>query len=693
MINRFRPRTIRNKLFLIVMLICGITLLLATIAFSVSDRLAARKTLTYIVSSQATIVGQNAAPALTFLDQTAAREVLSGLALQKHIEVARLYDVENHLFAEYTLSAGEQSEDSQIGSNVTLNFVGNLLELYQPVYLEDEQIGTLYVRANLDTLGNRIGSYSSIAFLVLAGLLALTWMLTSRMHRTISKPVNHLVDVARQVTRNNDYSVRAEKMSDDELGELVEGINLMLEQIQSRDTQLADYAAELEQRVAARTADLEALTEQFRHLAYHDELTGLPNRALFVDRLKKSIASCERKKSKLAVMFLDLDKFKVINDTLGHAVGDHLLTEVAQRIRHCLRGEDTVARMGGDEFTILVNDLTDIDAAGDVAGKIVAALQQPMVVNNHCLQISASVGISIFPDDTDQADKLMTFADGAMYQAKLVGRNCYHFYMATLQQKVARKLAMEQSIGKGLANGEFKLYFDPRIDPTTQALKGMVVQLHWLSEEFGHLTPAEFIPMAESSKKISELGAWQLAQCCRQLASWRRQGLVSVPLSLRFTKAQFSDRQLLDKLACAIADHQLSPGDLILELETDTVLSDQAHAKDILARLDQAGITIALDYLGDGRLTLNEMITLPIKSVVLDNAQGRSLTSDSRKTALTDALIYLCHKLNINVVAKGVSSTYLLAKLRKMGCDQVQGSIVSRPLTSEDFASAYLTRR
>ena len=684
--ERFRIKSIRNKLFLIVMLISGTALLIATLTFAVNDRLAARKTLIYIVSSQANIVGQNATAALSFLDREAAREVLSGLALQNHIEVARLYDADGKLFAEYSLDSVEPDGLHQ-ETDQTMTFAGGRLELYQPVMLDNEQIGTVYVRANLEMLGNRVGNYSRLAFVVFGGSLLLTWLLTSRMHRAISTPVNRIVKVARQITNNNDYSVRADKVSDDELGELVDGINTMLDQIQQRDSQLAEYASGLEQRVADRTADLEALTEQFRHLAYHDELTGLPNRALFVDRLNKSIAHCERTDSKLAVMFLDLDKFKIINDTLGHDAGDELLIAIGRRIRSSLRNEDSVARLGGDEFTILVNDLESIDTAGKIAEKIVSALRMPVTIGNQTLQVTGSIGISIYPDDHRDADKLMTFADAAMYKAKLDPRTRYHFFMETLQQEVERKQKLKVAFRDAMAQNAFSLRYLPEVGAAGGKLRNVSVRAQWEHDNFGSVNSTEFIPLMDDEKDIAAITEWILTRTCKQIANWRRMGLDQVRFGIPLSLRQLSGNDLPGVIDRCFSEYGITGEDLLVEVAERELNGDDTG---VLGRLNKRRIGIRIGGVDPRRHSLNNLVNAPVDSIHLDPSLPSQVAVDGTLYRLTSAVVQLCHQLEIEVAASGLHRPDQLETMRKLGCDRLSGDTVARPMSAREFTGKYV---
>lgn len=454
MIAFFSSRSIRQKLFIIIVLISGAAVMTASAIFALNDRFATRRALSYVVSSQAVIVAQNSTAALAFMDTDAATEVLTGFKDQAHIIHAGIYDIDQQLFTEFTQWPQVTSTLSKSLKVVKDNPSEVYLELFEPIVVDDEIIGTLYVKADLDQFGITFGSYSRVIIFVLLGSLIITWLLARGLHRVITEPVGHIVDVARVITKNNNYSIRALKYHNDELGELVDGINSMLRQIQKRDDQLAEQREELENRVLIRTRELEQLSEEFKFLAYHDTLTNLPNRTFFIDLLNDGIKHASKSGQKLAVLFLDLDRFKNINDSLGHAAGDELLVLVTERVKEAVGSKNTVARFGGDEFTILINQLDSTDELNGIAERLIAAVRRPMDIKGHQLQISVSLGISLYPDDGDESEVLMKNADTAMYSAKEEGRNTFRFYKASMHNAATRQMRIEQNLLKALKEKE-----------------------------------------------------------------------------------------------------------------------------------------------------------------------------------------------------------------------------------------------
>lgn len=439
MISFFSKRSIKHKLFIIITLISGVAVLTSSAIFALNSQFSTQRALSYMVSSQSVIVSQNSAAALAFMDQQAADEILMGFSAQQHIIHVGLYDNEQKLFTELVQDFELTEPLPNVLELIKQNPSREYFELFEPVIVDNEIIGTLYVKANIKQLGTTFGSYSQIIIFVLLGSLAITWVLVSRLYRLITRPVDHVAEMARIVTRSNNYSIRAQKYHEDELGELVDGINSMLDKIQSRDELLAKQREELEARVLSRTTELEKLSEEFKFLAYHDALTNLPNRSLFIEQIDRAIELSHESGKRLAVVFLDLDGFKDINDSLGHAVGDELLIKIAERMKAVLASEHFVARFGGDEFTIILTQLASVEEADKIAESILTGIREPMKIKAHSLQISASLGMSFFPDHGSESDTLMKHADIAMYSAKESGRNTFKAYDESMQNELQLK--------------------------------------------------------------------------------------------------------------------------------------------------------------------------------------------------------------------------------------------------------------
>jgi diguanylate cyclase (GGDEF)-like protein/PAS domain S-box-containing protein len=431
-------------------------------------------------------------------------------------------------------------------------------------------------------------------------------------------------------------------------------------------------------RDISERADAES---QVHYLAHYDLLTGLPNRALFRDRLLQAMAQAKRSDTLIAVMFLDIDDFKDVNDTLGHAVGDQLLKEIAQRIRSCMREYDTVARFGGDEFGIIQTDVQTVEAAADLAERVLGMLGEPFHIEGHEIHSGASVGMTIYPFDDAQADALLRNADMAMYKAKREGRNRFQFYVAELNEMVQRRAALERDLRIALQKQQFRLHYQPQLDLTTGRIVGVEALLRWRHPERGEISPAEFIPVAESSGLIMPIGDWVLRTACREARTWQDAGLPPVRVAINLSAMQFRHRNLLDTITAALAESGLEPRWLEVELTESLIMRDVRATIDTLQHLHELGVQIAVDDFGTGYSSLSYLTRFPVSKIKLDKSFVRDV--DKRDgAAIARTVIALGHSLNMKVMAEGVETEYQLRFLREHACNEVQGYYFSRPMSA-----------
>ncbi len=425
--------------------------------------------------------------------------------------------------------------------------------------------------------------------------------------------------------------------------------------------------------------------ERLHYLAHHDLLTGLPNRALLLDRLHQALARAHWNRRTLAVLFLDLDRFKNINDTLGHDLGDRLLQALAGRLSGCVRDGDTVSRLGGDEIAILLEDVAHTDDIANVARKILTAFDRPFSVNGHELFIAASIGISVYPHDGEDATTLLKHADIAMYRAKQQGGGQYTFFSAEMTAASAERLRLENDLRQGLARGEFLLYYQPLVALRTGAVVGVEALLRWQHPRLGLLAPAHFIELAEETGLIVPLGEWALREACRQAKAWLDS--TSLPDALRVAEnvsgRQFRQQQLADIVAQTLAKTALSPNRLAIELTESTLIQHLKHTEATLERLHEMGVAILLDDFGTGYSSLSYLKRFPITALKIDRSFVRDITHDPDDAAIVTAITTMAHHLGIEVIAEGVETREQLEFLRRCECDAMQGYYLSQPLPAE----------
>jgi diguanylate cyclase (GGDEF)-like protein/PAS domain S-box-containing protein len=419
--------------------------------------------------------------------------------------------------------------------------------------------------------------------------------------------------------------------------------------------------------------------EQIEYQAYHDALTGLPNRLLFRDRLTVALAHAKRLKQPVAVMFLDLDGFKLVNDTLGHSLGDELLKAIASRLRAVLREEDSIARMGGDEFTVLLGDLTRPDDAAKIAQKLLDTIAQPIRVEGHELFVTTSIGIALFPNDGETAEALLKNADHAMYRAKDVGRNSYQLCTPAMNSRALERLSLENAMRRALERGEFVLHYQPQINLATNEIDGMEALMRWNHPTQGLVQPATFIPIAEETRLIVPMGEWALREACRQAKEWQKTKYPTLRMAVNLSPRQFQHGDLRTVIASALEESGLSPSSLELEITESTAMQNTERTVATLRALREMGVRIAIDDFGTGHSSLNYLRSFPLDTVKIDQAFIHEIESSPSDRAIVSAIIAMAHGLNLRVTAEGVETEEQLKFLRESGCEEVQGYLFGRP--------------
>lgn len=432
--------------------------------------------------------------------------------------------------------------------------------------------------------------------------------------------------------------------------------------------------------------ELKMAQTELHRLAFYDQLTGLANRQLFRDRLDHAVKTCKRRGQQAALLFLDLDGFKRINDTLGHDAGDTLLTQVAEWLKECVRDADSVARLGGDEFTVLLSEVSGPDAAARVATNILNALSQRIRLRDHDIGVTVSIGIAMIPGDSDDSASLMKFADLAMYRAKEVGRNNYQFFLNSMNIRAARRMLMQEELRNAIELSQFVLHYQPKISLENQRVVGIEALVRWNHPDRGLVAPDQFIQMAEDSGLIHKLGEWILRQACLQAVALKNAGFPDYVMSINLSSKQIADPGFIATFSRVVEETGVDTSKLEFELPASMLTLEIQQMTDLLQSLKRLGVTISLDDFGTGYCSLGCLSQVPVDNVKIDRLFIKGIPYDQKSGEITHAVIALAHKLNLEVIAEGVETREQLEFLQKASCEMAQGNLFSHALDEEQLA-------
>lgn len=515
----------------------------------------------------------------------------------------------------------------------------------------------------LNASAKQILAIGITGFMAILGVAGLGLRITHRLSRSI-----HRLREGVESFAAGQLGKRVQPTGHDEIGGLTRAFNRM-----ASDLQRSQLDLRLETELAQEAA------RQVEFLAYTDKLTGLANRSQFSRLVSSAIAVA---KHRLAVIYIDIDRFKLINDTLGHELGDSLLAEVGQRLRLCLHADEQAARLGGDEFVILLPDIKQTQSLSSLSRRLLSAIAQPIYLSGHELRVTASIGISVYPDDGADEPTLMRNADIAMYQAKDGGRNTYVFYSAALNHHSVERLAFEAELQRAFDSRQMEVHYQPKIDARSGQVKGVEALLRWTHPLLGFVSPARFIPIAEETGLIIPLGRWVLEQACRQQVAWSEQGLPALTMAVNLSARQFSAEGLLGDVREILEETGIPPASLELEITESTLMRDLEKALHLLQSFKQLGLRLAVDDFGTGYSSLASLKRFPIDTLKIDRAFVRDLGDSGEDRAIVQAIITMAKTLGLNVVAEGVEGLEQVNFLRDQRCDELQGYYFSKAVTA-----------
>ncbi len=449
--------------------------------------------------------------------------------------------------------------------------------------------------------------------------------------------------------------------------------------------QLGEHLNEVHAQIDGLFAQLEAQKTELEKVALHDTLTGLPNRALFRELTHSAVAIAQRESGRLALLFIDLDRFKAVNDTWGHAAGDTLLVTLAQRLRQAVRATDVVCRHSGDEFTVLLHDASQWAEVAATADRLLKEIERPVHLGSGEVNVSASIGVALFPDDAADHETLVRHADTAMYAAKNLGRARCSFFRSEFNASLQASLLLEQELRHALAHDEFVLHYQPQVDARSGELLGCEALIRWQHGRRGMVPPLEFIAAAEQCGLIGEVGAWTIRMACRQIAQWKRAGLHFGSIAVNISALEFRNHRLIDTLTQAMADFGVQPHELEIELTESVLMTDTDTTRLIVERLHTLGLPLAVDDFGTGYSSLAYLKHLRPSKIKIDRSFVRDLPGDEDDRVLVQAIVQLATALGIRVVAEGVETILQRDFLQRIGCDVLQGFLIGRPMPAEAF--------
>lgn len=780
----FRSMSLRFKTIMIAMTTSLLALTISGVFFSLYDYQSTHQKAEQEFKVIATIMADRSTVALEFLDPENATANLASLNAHKAITIACLYDVDDALFASFIRNSYNPhtcTEKLSISHSADLSL---FKEIREPVIFDDAVIGTLYLLVDQGDLRETLFLQIATSVIIVAITLFITFLLAVRLQAFVTVPIKKLQDTAIRIRQSDNYALRADKTTEDELGNLVDAFNGMVAKIEHDNVALRDseerfrtltasspigvfqtdeegqytyvnarwreitniYDIHLTQESWIKTlhpeerfqvlsrwresldkgeefrmeyrmlrddgedvnvichakplyegngqisgylgslsdiSELKSVQHQLEQLALYDPLTKLANRHLFRNRLEKAIKHAEREDSMIALLFLDIDHFKKINDTMGHDQGDELLKAVAHRLRFCTRPGDTVARMGGDEFTILVPEIHNTHEADAIARKVLDVLKVPIRLTGLEVIITTSIGISVGLKDAEDANALMKNADLAMYRAKAMGRDNYQFFSDEMNVELTRQLAMEAELRVALQLDQFELYYQPQIDLNNGKLIGYEALLRWIHPEKGFIPPSEFIPVAEDSGLILPIGEWVLRNACQHIKQFNERGLLPKEghVAVNLSPRQFHDANLVTVISDLITSTGIESQQLEVEITESLLMENMDSTIATLNMLKQLGIILAIDDFGTGYSSLNYLKRLPIHILKVDRSFVMDIPHDKDDMEITSAVIAMAHKLGLQVVAEGVEIIEQADFLKENQCDYAQGYYYGRPMS------------
>lgn len=679
MLTRFQKLPIGKKLQAINLLIVGLITLLTMLNLSYYMFSSLLNDYQRKASTLSGVIAESLDSALMFDDAKAAHDVLKSLRSVPDVAYAAIYDKSGHLFASYAnankpVSPPPVFDPAQYGKEAG---IGDPLEDFAMPILgmapDHEQLGTITLHMDLSQAYRDLLEQIGIVLLIGLFILTVISILLGKMQESITEPLLKLANVMRRVSQNRDLTVRADPSNQDEIGELARAFNHMIEELSQREVSLQKELSERRR-----------IEEKLSEIAHFDPITNLPNRHSFENQIERVLLNHKYDHNKFALMYIDLDNFKYVNDTFGHHLGDLLLARIGERMRKSLRQSDFVARLGGDEFVIIMSDFTDNSIINDVAGKILATLQAPFALEGREVFIGASIGISICPTNGNDSETLKRQADSAMYIAKNLGKNNFQFYQDEMSRTQKNRINIEAALRRSLERNEIVVYYQPILEIHSERIVGFEALVRWIRQDGAVVRPDEFIPLAEEIGLIIDIGKFVLDTSAAQTAAWvERFGLSFV--AVNFSSKQFTkSNSLADDIFDALKNSRLQPVNFEMEITESVLMDNSIDSMNLLNKLIEQGMGIAIDDFGTGYSSLSYITSFPITKIKIDKSFVAKLPDDKNAMAVVTAIIGLAKSLNLKVVAEGIETREQLECLARLGCQYGQGYLFSKPVPADE---------
>jgi len=662
-----------------ILAICVLSLSLGMFVIGVGFYNTSKNTMIAESIAQAKLLADHAKTAIFSDDPSDIFDVL-GRSVMDASSNAAIFDAIGQKLAVRDIDSANYISEVEY-KNASQNYWGpQYLYVWETIGSKDNFLGIIYLKVSKANFDDKIQTYVLSNFVILLLLSTSIYLVVFRLQRSISQRIIELNQTSQAVGNSGDYSIRVPNYGEDEIGSLARSFNLMLETIEENQLE-RDQANEALQQNRVR---LELAVKDLQRLANYDSLTQLPNRALCMDRIKYALRSASRSKTMVGVLFLDLDHFKDVNDSLGHAVGDQLLKATSNRLSERIRSEDTLARLGGDEFVIILNHIKNTENVIDIVETIVTSFETPFKLSNYQVNTTVSIGICTYPNDGADVDSLMKAADAAMYKAKEGGRNTYEFYESELNKLANRRHQIANELRSAIANNEIDLVFQPQLNLPNNKIISAEVLLRWSSPVLGQISPAEFVPIAENTGLIKEIGDWVLENACKVIAKCLKNN-IKIRLAVNLSALQFKQADLAHEIARNLKKYKVPAKYLEVEITESMLMRDVNKAVDVLEKLKEMQIRIAIDDFGTGYSSLAYLRRFPLDALKIDRSFVDELVVNSDDTAITLAIISMAKSLRLEVVAEGVETQQQMEFLKQNNCDDIQGYYFSKPIREKQL--------